>query len=297
MNWASTDGIAAVSSRREALAAGGLVIAGAIGLRPAPAKSPLVFGANRRAYPQVHAAIPRAIGARIYYERENEFPSTWPHRLPGTWMTLSLRPNPHDLLSGKLDDQLNAIIHSAPLHAELTFWHENNGGNPLGYPHYVNNPQAALLMQHYGLKLCRGTNVRFGVITCGPAKQQLGWMARGLDWYGDDLYDFTRFHNPDGTLSKAKIYSRLEANLETWRKRSGRTWPHIRICETNSPHDSHRKNWFTWLAEWMAGHNGHRILTYWNAEHGLDHQGLSGPWPPSPDVVRRLRHLSVDYGH
>ncbi|MGI9004942.1 MAG: hypothetical protein ACR2FU_01860 [Streptosporangiaceae bacterium] len=295
MNWAEASEFAATNSRREALAAGGLAIAGAIGLGSTLTPSRLVFGANRGTYPQVNQVIPRAIGVRSYYDGENQFPSAWPNRLPGTWMTLSLRPNPDDLLSGKLDDQLNAIILTAPAHSELTFWHENTTGNPLGYPRHVNNPRAALLMQHYGLRLCRGTKVRFGVITCGPSSQQVGWMAPGLDWYGDDLYDFTRLHNPDGTLSQARMYARLNANLDTWRKRSGRRWPEIRICETNSPHDSHRKNWFTWLAQWMAGHNGSRILTYWNADRGLSNKGLSGPWPPSPDVVRRLHRLSVAY--
>ena len=93
------------------------------------------------------------------------------------WMTLSVRPNPHDLLPGRLDDQLHAIIRSAPAHSELAFWHENIPGNPLDYPSYVNNPVTARRMQRYGQWLCRGTKVRFGVIICGPAVQMPEWIA------------------------------------------------------------------------------------------------------------------------
>ena len=287
-------GLAEVMSRREAISAGGLAIAGAAGFTTAPGNR-IVFGANRGIYPKLNAAVPLAVGLRMFIDGENQFPAAWPDPLPGAWMTLSLRPNPGDLLAGKLDAQLKAVIDSAPAHAELAFWHENTTGNPLGYPSYVNNASAAVRMQHYGQGLCRGTQVRFGVITCGPAIQQLDWIASGLDWYADDLYDFPRLRNPDGTLSQAKIVARLDSNLDAWRKRSGRRWPAIRICETNSPFDSHRKNLFTWMAQWMSGHNGRRILTYWNPDAGAANHGLSGPWPPSGTVVRRLRSLSEDY--
>jgi hypothetical protein len=97
-------------------------------------------------------------------------------------MTLSLRPNPGDLLSGKLDRRLKAIIDSAPPNSELTFWHENTTGNPLRYPHYVNNARAAISMQKYGKKLCADSSVLFGVITVGPVIYQTHWIARA--WTG-----------------------------------------------------------------------------------------------------------------
>ncbi len=125
-----------------------------------------------------------AKAVRVYYDGENQFPVAWPNRLPGAWMTLSLRPNPHDLLSGRLDDQLHAIIPSAPAHSELAFWHENIPGNPLDYPSYVNNPATARRMQRYGQWLCRGTKVRFGVIICGPAVQMPEWIAPAAVWAG-----------------------------------------------------------------------------------------------------------------
>jgi hypothetical protein len=147
-------GLAAVASRREAISAAGLAIAGAAGPGPAP-RNRIIFGATLGAYPELNAAVPRAIGLRMYFDGENEFPFAWPDPHPGAWITLSLRPNPDDLFSGKLDDQLIATIDSAPAHSELTFWHENTTGNPLGYPSYVNNARAAIRMQHYGHRLCR----------------------------------------------------------------------------------------------------------------------------------------------
>jgi hypothetical protein len=288
-------GPTAVTSRREAISAGGLAVAGALGLRSVTPRNRIIFGAILSVYPKLHAAVPRARGLRMYFGGENEFPAAWPDPHPGAWITLSLRPNPDDLFSGKLDDQLKAIVNSAPAHSELTFWHENTTGNPLRYPRYVNNAAAAVRMQHYGHRLCRGTQVRFGVITCGPAMQQIDWLAPGLDWYGDDLYEFPRLRGPDDTISKTKIIARLDSNLDAWRKKSGRRWPSIRICETNSPFDAHRPDWFTWIAQWMAAHNGRRMLTYWNSHAGVAQGGLSGPWPPSPDVVTRLRSLAEIY--
>jgi len=285
----------AMMSRREAISAGGLAIAGAASLGPAAAPANgIVFGANRNTYSRFQAAVPLAKGLRLYYDTENLFPPAWPDRF-GALLTLSLRPNPSDLLSGRLDRELKTIIDSAPPQSELTFWHENITGNPLGYPAYVNNARAAIRMQHYGHSLCQGTHVKFGVITVGPAVQQLGWLAPGLDWYGDDMYEFPRLRNPDGTFSQAKLIARLNANLHAWREASGQHSPAIRICEANSSLDSHRSRFFTTVAQWMARHNGNRMLTYWNPAGSAARGGDSGAWPPSTAVIRQLRSLSKEY--
>ncbi len=286
-------GLGAAMSRREAIAAGGLAVAG-VAIGPVPANR-VILGATLGTYPKLHADVPRARGIRMYFDSENDFPPAWPEPYPGAWVTLSLRPNPRDLFSGKLDHRLKAIIDSAPAHAELTFWHENTTGNPLHYPAYVNNASAAIGIQLHGQRLCRGTKVRFGVITCGPAIQQIDWLAPGLDWYGDDLYEFPRLRGPDNAIRKAKLLARLDSNLKAWRIKSGRRWPAIRITETNSPFDSHRENWFTWMMQWLSVHNGSRMLTYWNSQAGAAQGGLSGPWPPSPQVIQRLMWLSEEY--
>ncbi len=283
-------------SRREAILAGGLAIAGAAGLTPAAA-SPIgiVFGSDRSGYSGFHAAAPMAVGLRWYFNIENQFPPAWPDPFPNTRMTLSLRPNPGDLFAGRLDSQLRAIIDSAPAHSELTFWHENTTGNPLGYPPEVHNARAARRMQEYGLGICRGTHVKFGVITVGPVVGQVDWMAPDLDWYGDDLYEFPKLRGPNNSFSKKKVLARLRQNLQAWQKVTGRESPAIRICETNSPYNSHRSAFFTTIADFLATHNGNRMLTYWNAKHGLAKGGLSGPWPPSQHVISTLTALTEKY--
>lgn len=291
-------------SRREAISSAALAAAGATGfVRASSARSTglsspssgIVFGSDKSGYAGFNANASLAVGLRWYFNTENEFPPLWPDIFPGTHMTLSLRPNPGDLLSGRLDNHLKAIIRSAPAHAELTFWHENTTGNPLHYPHYVSNARTAIRMQHYGKELCAGTRVKFGVITCGPVAGQLGWIAPGLDWYGDDLYEFPKLRGPGNTFSKARVVARLNLNLRAWRKASRQHAPAVRICETNSPYDSHRSEFFTTIASWLAGHNGDRMLTFWNARAGLASGGLSGPWPPSKPVITRLTSLSAKY--
>lgn len=281
-------------SRRSALQLSGLAIAGATLAPGTGSHTPIAFGVNRNYYQSFTAAVHGAQAVRIYYDAENVFPDTWPDRLPGAWATLSIRPHPLDLLKGTLDSQIRNLLQSAPAHSELSIWHEAGPGNPLGYPRYINAASMSLMHTHLQ-NLCRGTNVRYGSIICGPANQREAWLGRNLDWYGVDQYDNDRFHNPDGTLNQAKLYQRMNANLATWRKVAGTQHPSVRLCETNSPLDSHRTHWFALMAAWMAHNNGHRILTYWNSVHGKATGGLSGPWPPSDQVVSHLNFLVRTY--
>ena len=248
----------------------------------------VTIGVNRNYWTQFKAAIPRAQDVRVYYDVENVFPAVWPTRAAGAWVTLSLRPNPADLLSGKLDAQLKALFASAPAHSEVTFWHENEPGNPLSYPRSVNNARTNVAMLKYGEKLVKGTKLKFGQIICAPANRMQNWIAPGLDWYGIDLFANPNYENRDRTLSKAKIWTRMDNNEAVFRAKTGRRWPAIRFDESNARRDWHRKNWFTYLVEWLHGHGGGRLLTRWTPAGSK----LSGPWPPSKPVVARLRWLS-----
>jgi hypothetical protein len=256
----------------------------------------ITWGVNRNFWHAFKIKVPLAKAVRVYYDAENVFPSSWPQRAGrGAWVTLSIRPKPADLLRGRLDARLKALIDSAPPHSELAIWHENYPGNPLGYPRSVNNPRTAVAMQRHMERLVKGTQVRFGVIIAGPAIQEIRWMARGLDWYGMDLYDNKRYWNRDGTLSKDRIWTRMSNNLIAFKRASAEKHPLIRIDETNTPWDNHRRNWFMWTAQWFATHDASRpvrIMTYWNPDHGHAAGGLSGPWPPSAPVVKILRLLS-----
>ncbi len=249
----------------------------------------VTIGVNRNYWTQFKAAIPAAQDVRVYYDAENVFPATWPTRATGAWVTLSLRPNPADLLSGKLDTQLKALFASAPAHSEVTFWHENEPGNPLKYAASVNRASTNVAMLKYGEKLVQGTKVKFGQIICAPANQMQKWIAPGLDWYGIDLFANPNYENRDGTLSKAKIWKRMNNNEAVFRAKSGRRWPLVRFDESNARRDWHRVNWFTYLAEWLHGHGGGRLLTRWTQTATK----LTGPWPPSRSVITRLRSLAT----
>lgn len=249
----------------------------------------VTFGANRDAWVKFKAAIPRARDVRVYYDAENVFPATWPTSAKGAWVTLSLRPKPADLLSGKLTKQLKALFASAPAHSEVTFWHENEPGNPLGYPPDVTKARTNVAMLKYGEKLAKGTKVKVGQIICAPANQMRTWIAPRLGWYGVDLFANPNFENPDKTLSKAKLWNRLNHDEAVFRAKDGRRWPQIRFDEANARRDWHRKEWFTLLTQWLRGHGGGRLLTRWTQARSK----LTGPWPPSRPVIRRLRALSA----
>jgi len=203
------------------------------------------------------------------------------------------------LFHHRLDTELKALISTAPAHSDLTIWHENAvGNNPLGYPPSVHNAKTNVRMQEYMQRLVTGSHVRFGVIVCGPANQVTNWLAPHLDWYGYDFYDNPRYWNKDGSLSEVKEQGRMTANLAAFRAVSGERYPQIRIGETNSAWDNHRKNWFGWEAAWFGTHDGNRpawVLTFWNSDHGKDSGGLSGPWPPSLPVIQRLRYIAKEY--
>jgi hypothetical protein len=289
-------------NRRELIKSGVAGMAGAVGLAPGLASASvgpaavgnrIVFGANRAAWTQFDTAMPVGIqrAVRIYYDY-GQIPQHWPNRTGTAWITLSLRPskNPNDLLDGSLDAPLKAVINSAPAHSQLTFYHENEPGNPMQYPAAINNATTARAILEYGHKLCAGSKVVFGVIICAPADQITAWMAPKLDFYAYDRYLVPRYLYPNGTLNVTKLYHQMNSDYDVFRHMSGLKWPQMGFPETNAPHDNNRQHWFTALAEWSAGHNCRRILTRWGGA-----QGLSGPWPPSDSVIDRLRYLSYKY--
>lgn len=284
-------------SRREALGAGGLMLAGApVRARSGQARGnvrKLTIGCNLHVWDRVRKDVPLAGAVRVYYNEENVFPGSWPHHAPGAWVTLSIRPNPRALLAGQLDSALLALARSAPRHAHLSLWHEATPANPRGYPRYI-NPSSLLDMYAYVIGLTAGTSVRTGPIICGPANQMADWIPRA-QWYGFDSYDNDRFHNKDGTLSRDAIWHRYDQNRLVFQRISGQRRPVICICESNCGEDSHRANWFTFQAQWLAANGGRRLLTFWQVPGRARQGSLSGPWPPARHVVSRLRWLTSTY--
>ena len=276
----------------------------------------IVWGANRSTWPKYKTAVPDARGVRIYYDSEDpaKWPTSWPSGAGTNYQLVSMRPDPWPLLHHKYDAYFNALFATAPAHSLFTIWHENAVGNdPLGYSGAVRNPAIYRAMQTYMEHLVQGTRVRFGTIGCGPVNQAEQWYAPQLDWYGYDLYLNDRYLNggglrkadvlPEatsgGTLSEAKVWARMTANLDALKKVSHERYPLLRLGESNASPDSYRKNWFTYVAAWFATHDANRpawILTFWRDGKSAKDGGLSGPWPPSLSVKKRLRYLAqVDH--
>jgi hypothetical protein len=286
-------------SRRDALRSSGLITVGAVSssVIPSTAHGRIVFGANRTAWSRFDAAMPAGIqrSVRVYYDY-GPLPQAWPSRTGTDWVTLSLRPSadrhagPRALLNGTYDAQLKAIIASAPAHSQLCFFHELEGGNPMGYVSSYMHPSVAVQIQQKGMELCAGSKVKFGVVICGPANHLEKWIAPKLDWYGVDIYFNHNFATPSGFIDEKKLYSRLSNDLHVFRSLSGIRNPHMAFPETNAHRDEHRARWFTLLSQWSTEHNVHRIQTRWFGQ-----QGHSGPWPPSRSVINRLRYLSKLY--
>jgi hypothetical protein len=230
---------------------------------------------------------------RAYRDKYNFIPAAWPSKdtVPDARVMLSIRPVPDDLLAGRLDDQLKALIASAPPGVKLSAWHE--ASNLKAYPDYVRNDRSMSAVHEYLQDLCRGSNVRYGSIICAVPSQVRSWMGRGLDWYGLDVYDFGggQFRSSwTSGISKSKLFARLEDMLDTGRQLSGRDAPEIAICETNSPRAEHRAEWFTLLAEWMANNGGGCLETFWNPSGPL-----SGPWLADDErTIEALRSIAAN---
>jgi hypothetical protein len=253
----------------------------------------ILFGCNSKIFDPMHDAGIGVRSFRAYRDKFNFIPTVWPAKesVPDARVTLSIRPLPTDLLAGKLDAQLRDFIAAAPPGVKLSAWHE--ASNLPGYPDWV-TASAMSDVHQYMQELCRGSNVRYGSIICAVPSATTAWMGTGLDWYGLDVYDFGegQFRHPlTGGLSKKKLFARLDDMLDTCRELSGRDAPEIDICETNSPRQEHRAEWFELLTEWLASNGGRCLQSFWNPTGSL-----SGPWlPEDQQTIDRLRSLAASY--
>lgn len=254
----------------------------------------ILFGSNSNVFDAMNDAGINVHTFRAYRDQYNFVPTVWPARasVPDAKVTLSIRPVPADLLAGRLDQQLEAFIASAPSGVKLSAWHE--ASNLPGYPDYVTAANMSAV-HGYMQELCRGSNVRYGSIICAVPSATKDWMGTNLDWYGLDIYDFDEGqfrHWPDGGISRTKLFGRLDDMLDTCRELTGQDWPEIDICESNSPRPRHRADWFTMLAEWLSSNGGSRLQSYWNPSGSL-----SGPWLPGDmHTIGTLRSISSSYG-
>ncbi len=252
----------------------------------------VLIGSNSRVFDSMHESGINVRTFRAYRDKYNLIPASWPAKdsVPDARVMLSIRPVPADLLAGKLDDQLGALIATAPPGVKLSAWHE--ASNLAGYPGYIRNDSTMAAVHEYLQGLCRGSNVSYGSIICAVPSKIKSWMGASLDWYGLDVYDFGggQFRNWwNGGISKTRLFARLDDMLATCRQLSGRDSPEIAICETNSPRPRYRADWFALLAEWLSAHGGGCIETFWNPTGPL-----SGPWLPDDEkTINALRSIAA----
>ena len=287
--------------RNALLAGSGLAVAGFTSLAGAEfgwaaSASPttrIAYGAMHIIYPAWVANAPSPDHKNSERRYFVSVPKDWTAAAcHSNYVTISIRPDPDDLLNKKLDDQIKHFLSTCPDHVELTCWHEAQSDNPLHYPANVTATNMRKVHAHMQ-DLCTNTpnadggRVRYGCILTGPVGTNADWLGTDLDWYGIDIYDNPNFQLKNGNLDKSAITGRMDENLSHWQKATTGTVS-VRITETNS-HDNHRKNWMLWLSEWMAAHNGYRIVTFWNGK-------LSGNWPPSKTVLEYYKTLQSQYG-
>lgn len=272
----------------------------------------MAFGAMHSIYPHWVTRAPSPGGIyseRRYFDSHNFIPKDWAAAAcHSNYVTISIRPDPDDLLHNKpvrnngsgyttLDGQIRHLLSTCPDHAELTCWHEAQGGNPLKYPKYITADSIRSIHEHMQ-HLCSttrdadGGRVKYGCILTGYVGTNAHWLGKDLDWYGVDIYDGPNFRYPaghphHGNLNHSAITERMDKNLKAWQQAT-RKPVSVRITETNSAHDNHRKNWMLWLSQWMTGNNGYRMVTFWN---GPD----SGQWPPSETVLDYYTALQRRY--
>ncbi len=254
----------------------------------------VLVGCNSNTFDTMHAAGINVHVFRAYRDQFNFIPTVWPSKetVPDAKVTLSLRPVPDDLLSGRLDSKLKPFIESAPPGVKLSAWHE--ASNLPGYRgvDFVNARNMSAVHE-YMQNLCRGSNVSYGSIICAVPSQTKAWMGTNLDWYGLDVYDFNegQFRSFLGGINKARLFARLDDMRRTCQELSGQDSPQIDICETNCPRPRYRADWFSMLAEWMAANGGERILLFWNPNGPL-----SGPWLDNDGkTIDALRTISTTY--
>jgi hypothetical protein len=223
----------------------------------------MLFGCNQNHYADVAPHIARMSFLRSF----SPLAATWPvmpDGLPSLW---SPRPDPADLLTGKLDHEIIQALHSAPAGSMFTTWHEaNQSGQSAGTMQKVHAYMHKLVHEHTDA-------IRYGVVLTQGAPAE--WAIAGLDFYGIDLYDLR-----GGVTNPWLTLNRFNARMPKG--------PRL-VAETNSSVVEHRPAWFRGIFDWLYTHNGLAMLTFWNPTGPL-----SGPWVDDPATVYALNRIIAD---
>src|SRR5215469_16315638 len=135
----------------------------------------MIIGSSFSAYDKIASAIGRPssfAGIRWYAgggalgtgRGVNVFPTPWPTPSPRARLLMSVYPDLRDLLSGRLDHQIRAMIAGAPSGSMLTAWHE---ALSLPYKQHYLTPGNVYRMHVKMASLCKGSRVTYGCLLGG----------------------------------------------------------------------------------------------------------------------------------
>lgn len=237
-------------------------------------------------------------GSRVYLNEGQNFPGDIPAfpgvPAPAAQICVSIRPFLPELLAGNMDTELIAFLNGAPRApfqtTLLALWHEASSGGPNGaYNPYFStlgttSQVQALLKQAQsyvrGKAQKYNPNVLVGAIEAIETKDvgsitrnQIPYMAEGLDFYACDTYDFGQGDAVPGLILSGfqTACNNLNASLNYT--------PPIAVTETNSVFPGRRPYWFTAVWSWLVANtdlsDATCFLSFWRAD-GAE----SGAWLP-----------------
>jgi hypothetical protein len=220
--------------------------------------------------------IYQTAGGKVVWPSVNgPIPERWPSLPAGVAGFYTLYPNPDELLAGKLDEKLQAYLAGAQPGSMLTTFAEADADASTGGQFApLDLAQAKLRDVHARMHaLCANAHVRYGSVACGYNASSLGWSARGLDFYGLDIYEPC----PPGIMNA----------LNEWRENVSAFQPDPLLCiaETNTSTPARRPFWFSAIFGWLkaydqTGGGVPAMCTYWNPGGPL-----SGPWLPGDQAT------------
>lgn len=216
-----------------------------------------------------------ANGKVVWPSVNGPIPERWPSLPAGVAGFYTLYPNPDELLAGKLDGRLREFLAGAQPGSMLTAYAEADGAPAAGGQFAsLGLTQPKLTAVHARMQaLCANAHVRYGSVTCGYNAAALGWSARGLDFYGLDIYE---------PCSPGIINA-----LNEWRANVSAFQPDPVLCiaETNTSTPARRPFWFSAIFGWLKAYDQMgggvtAMCTYWNPGGPL-----SGPWLPDDEAT------------
>ncbi len=262
----------------------------------------VTLGANSDYFDKMKAVVP-GLAARRVYRDDGTLPQSWPGTQesstwdwwPGQRVIYSVRPDAAKLAAGQLDAKVRAFVATAPPGSCLTSYHE---AGALQHGHaYAELSQQAIQDVHIKMHdLCKGSNVAYGTITCGPPPQMYQWVpgpGYPMDWYGVDIWDGPNWRaDATAPLNVTALHARLEQNVQYAQDRLGKPGPVLHVPETNSQYPARRGEWLECIAEWLSQNGGQAMCTHW-AVGGP----LSGDFPAGDaSLITTLNSIVRDYG-